>query len=135
MIDFVFTRDLIETYLETNFNTVPIQFENKRIEDAIEYIAVEDSNNDTESLGSGINAYRIDGFLTIKIYTELGIGTNRSKTIASELVTLLNQKELETFMFQVPILNSFGQVKNADHYQQNLTIPYTYVYGQSENIC
>lgn len=135
MIDYVFIRELIETFLEENFTTVPIQFENLTIDDVEEYISVEDTNDDSEQLGSGIEAYRVYGAITIKIYTPLNTGTERSKQLATELTTLLTKKEVSTFTFSVPILSSFGQVKDSSHYQQNLTIPYTYIYGQNENVC
>jgi len=137
MIDFTTVRRLVETFLVDNFTTVPIQLENEHInvENITEFIALTDIGVDTEDMGSGTNVLRVDSNLVIQIYTELGEGVQRSRAIASELVTLLSTFSFDALTFTTPQFDTFGQVKDTDYYQQNLTFPYTYFFGDGETIC
>ncbi len=135
MIDFTVARRLFENYLKLNFTTVPIQNENTRIESGTEaYIALTDVGGESQSMGMGTDIFRVDGGFVIQIYTPLGSGTEQSRELASELAELLVNANLSGFTFTTPQLDTFGQVEEADYYQQNLTVPYVFFYGQDEDL-
>jgi len=139
MIDYTAPRRAIEVYLNTNFTTVPIHFENVAVDDSVDltsgYIAITDTGTESISMGMQEEVTHVNGMVVIQIYTVLGSGTQTSRSIASELETLLAGEDLSGLQLGEPVLESFGQVDGADFYQQNLTFPYQFFYGQSEDAC
>lgn len=139
MIDFTAPRRALEVYLNTNFTTVPVKFENVNIDNSVDltggFIAMHDTG--TDSLGTGLQetVALVKGMIVIQIFTALGSGTQTSRSIASELETLLAGEDLSGLQLGEPVLESFGQVDGADFFQQNLTFPYQFFYGQVESDC
>ncbi len=133
IIDYTTVRRYVENYINDNYTTTPVQFENTSIDvDVVkEFISITDVTGETESM-IGSLAILTHGGIIIQIFTELGAGTNRGREIASELANLLNSESFSNFNFTTPQFESFGQVEDADFYQCNLTVPYVYAYGAEE---
>ena len=137
MIDFTKPRRALEMYLNTYFTTVPIQFENVQARGDLTdgFIALTDVGSSNQTMGMGETVSSVRGMIVIQIYTPLGNGTQSSRTIATSLSTLLGSKTLSGLNLEEPTLESIGQVDGADYYQQNLTFPYQFFYGQSDDAC
>ena len=137
IIDYTVVRRKVEEFFDEEFSMVPIEKENTRInvDKTPAYISLTDISGDAESLGIGMDAFKVTGAFVIQIFTPLGKGTEQSRSIASSLADLLNNKDLSGFTFLTPELNAFGQVEDADYYQLNLTVPYVFAYGADEPSC
>lgn len=134
VIDYTSVRRLIETFLNDNYSSTVIQYENTYVDvvNVSEYISINDVTSDTYPTDMGGGTITVHGAIVIQIYTELGSGTQRGREIASELTDLFKSESLSGLNLTVPEFNSFGQVEGADYYQHNLTIPYVYAYGATE---
>jgi len=136
MIDFTSTRRTIEMYLDSNFTTVPIVFENVGVpEDADEFIAVRDAATDSQQMELGGDVVRKDGVLLIDIYTPLDNGTNRSRVLADELAALIELQQISDVAFRESELHTVGPVGDAEYFHQVLQTPYSVFYGQNEALC
>ena len=135
MIDYTVVRRLFEQYIATNFTEVPVQYENTRLHTESEFIAVFDQEADAEQMGMNETSFLIRGLIIIQIFTALGSGTQRSREIATKLSSLLNNASIGALSFEVSSLTSVGQVDDADYYQQNLTVPYSFFYNAIEDNC
>lgn len=135
MIDYTSVRRSLETHIADNFSEVPVQYENRRIDRAKEFIALFDQEADSlvSEIAGGVSM--VTGIVIIQIFTELGTGTERSREIASILANITNGLQTDVLSFQSAVLSSIGQVDGIDYYQQNLTIPYTYAYAGNEIQC
>lgn len=131
-IDFTTFRESVESYLDENFTSMKIQFENTYRKDKKPFIYVVDQNYTSESMGCGEDISNVKGALIIQIYSVKGTGTVLAKKAATELTSLMSdyQDESDNLNFSNPVLASFGPVDGAEYYQHNLTIPYQYFYGQ-----
>ncbi len=138
MIDYTAPRRALEMYLDTNYTLTPIKFENVELSEDITggFVAVNDigTESNTLEMGGG-NTFLAKGILVIQIYTVLGSGTQQGRLIATNLSTLLAGQDLSGLLLEEPVFESFGQVDGADFFQQNLTIPYQFVYGQADGTC
>lgn len=135
MIDYTSVRRSIETYLATNFTAVPIQYENTHIGEVKEFIALFDQESMSDQSEMGSDVVIVHGGLIIQIFTPLGEGSQRGRELASLLSNMINTLETDVLRFETAVLASIGQVEDADYYQQNLTIPYTYAYAGDEITC
>lgn len=136
MIDYTYVRRTIENYLGDNFTTLPIVFENTTLEEEdAEHITLIDTDVASESMGMGDPAKLINGLVTIMIYTQIGSGTDTARAVASEILEMLNDIG-EPIAFTESLFNSIGLVEDQSLYQHNLSIPYSYIYGQDDsNAC
>ena len=129
MIDYTTIRSVTEKYIDDNFSTVPVVFENVKTDNSdVEHIETVDHQTDSQPLEIGSTTLLITGILVIQIFTDVGIGTNRAKVIATELEDLL-VGSTSGITFMEPELVSVGEVKGKHLYQHNLSISYTCVYG------
>ncbi len=134
LIDFTSVRTVTETYLDVNFTTVPTKFENVGLlEDAPEFIALRDKSGQAETLALGEIQSLTQGVMLIDIYTARGLGTQRSRTIATELAALLSNQTVSFISFAGAELHTVGEIEG--YFQQVLQIPYQYVYGGSDVLC
>ena len=135
MIDYTSVRRSIENHVRDNFTEVDVQYENTRIPEADEYVALFDQEGDAEVTEIGGGVSMVKGGIIIQIFTQLGDGTDRSREIASILTNMLNGLQTDVLTFGSAVLASIGQTEGIDYYQQNLTVPYTYAYAGNENLC
>lgn len=132
MIDFTTVRATIETYLDAEVTTVKVVFENTELENVDEeHITIEDNDFKSEWLEFGSDIRKVTSNLMISIFTKRGIGTQKARTIASEIVTLINALD-SSIAFAEPVFNSDGAVEGAKLYKHVLVYPYSYVYGQTD---
>lgn len=148
MIDYTVFRQLIESFLVTNYNTTALMLENTGLmlnrpvgeedNDWIEHVQVFDQNNGRgDFLGLGDAMHQTHGLMIFKILTKEGIGTERARVIADDLVTVMDNFPtsvgvgcvVQQISFSPPELHSVGPVEGESAYQHNLVIPYTYIYG------
>lgn len=124
-------------HLDSNFSMVPVVFENTRVQQDRTggFIDLTDIGMSNRIMGLGEDVSSVEGSIVIRIYTPLGSGTQLGRQIATALDTLLKGKNLSGLELGVPVFESFGQVPEADLFQQNLTFPYQYFYGQIESDC
>lgn len=135
MIDYTDFREKIENYLKDNFSTVNIVFENT-IPVAGEKIILSETDSSSELVEMGSNNRVVYGNLIIDIDTKYGIGTDKARSIASEISELLYSGCITGVTFKEPEFSSVGRLEGADLYRHNLVVPYTYVYGTDEiNAC
>ena len=138
MIDYTTTRVVMEKYIDDNFNTCPIKFENVplKTEGLPSWAALFDRPSVSEPVEFGEDVpYMSGGVLIIQIFTPLDSGTAVSRALAQELADLMGQKEIEGLVFQEPELHPVAPPKDATWYQCNLVIPYQTVMGQNAGIC
>jgi len=130
-MDYVDVRKEIEMYLDTNFTSTPIQFENTIIaasSDSIEeFIALTISDASTETPAMGSTSSMVTGLLTVQVFTKLGTGTQRARTLYDELKTLLLGVTINGLSFKAPIHTSVGQVEESQHYQTNLDCTFEFI--------
>lgn len=136
MIDYTVVRREIESYIDANFNTVPMKFENTLLASIdTEHITVEDGDLSRNRLDvSDPIVSQVEGTLIIGIFTQVGIGTERGREIASELDSLLVNYNSDIAL-SGSLLVSAGNVAESNLFRHNLSVPYTYVYGQTESNC
>lgn len=135
MIDYTAVRRSIEKHIDANFTEVAVQYENTRIPEADEFVALfdQEATADVTEVGGSVSMVKCG--LIIQIFTPLGEGTERSREIASLLTNMLNGLQTDVLTFESAVLSSVGQTEGIDFYQQNLTIPYTYAYAGNEILC
>ena len=126
-MDYVDVRREIEVYLNTNFTLAPIQFENTTIDATTEFIALTISDATAEPPAMGSSSTLISGLLTIQIYTELGVGTQRARELYDKLKLMLLGVNVDGLSFQAPVHSSFGQVEGANYYQTNLDCQFEFI--------
>jgi len=127
MIDYTRIRSSIESYLKTNYTETLIEYQNVPLSnnDVREYIKIEDEDIDTDLYHTGI--------LIIRIFTSVGIGTDRSKQIASILSSLIGMNEVDGIVFKQGILRNIPQDNtNSVYFVQELSFEY-YDEGQKNN--
>lgn len=94
-------RDSIVNYLNANFLTAPIDWENAPgSEPSLPFIQPFILNGESEGLSLDFQSTRYPGVISINAYFEQGTGTKTSNTIADELVALLHNQTIgsvETF--------------------------------------
>lgn len=132
MIDYTTVRATIEQYLGDNFSTVAVVFENTSLENKDEeHISISEDDVETALLGMTDDQRLVNAVISIEIFTKRGIGTEKAREIASELITLIEAND-SGIAFGVPIFSSVGAVDGAELYQHVLSYPYSYVYGQAD---
>jgi hypothetical protein len=132
MLDYTTVRATVEKYIGDNFTTVKVLFENTYLESVDEeHIAINEDDTESTSLEMNSSVRQVDSSLFIDIYTKRGIGTEKAREIASELVTLLEAMD-SGINFREPIFSSDGAVDGAKLYKHVLIYPYTYIYGQAD---
>lgn len=125
MLDYPEFRKRIETVLSTL--PVPVSFENVLFaRTPVEYIEVTFQESSAKLLECGTGINMIDGILIISIFTKIGTGTNRAREIAALVVTLLDTPITDISLSE-PVLASVGILKDAAHYQHNLSFVFNYV--------
>jgi len=135
MIDYTAVREEIESYIQDNFTTVPVVFENTDLKSKdTTHITVYDEDVTSDNLGMGEPGSLITGLIVISVFTKMGIGTELGRTIASELATLI-EAYTGSIDFQSIILTSPGVGEGSYFYRHNLNIPYQYIYGQQVSAC
>ena len=131
MNDYTSVRRTTEMYIVANYTTTYIRLENEGIpSDTPEFIALRDQATFSESMGMGESAMHLGGVMLVDIFTAKGSGTNRSRTIASEIADLLASETIEMISFTEAELHTVGEIEDAEYFQQVLQIPYSYIYGQ-----
>lgn len=134
MIDYTTIREKIETEISDNFTECVVKYENVELEDSTvkEYISVFERQSFGEAVSMDETDFHYGGIIIINIFTELGSGTARARTIAQSLSDLLSSQDIDGLQTQEPELRP-GE-PNESWYQHNLLIPYTTVTGD-ENGC
>ncbi len=139
MIDYTEPRRALEMYVNTNFSAVPVIFENVAVDESVDlsggFIDFTDLGGSNVKMDISGDESQVKGNIVIRIYTPLGSGTQQGRQIASTLDTLLKGQTLSGLHLMEPVFESFGQVEGADFFQQNLTFPYQFFYGQTESDC
>jgi len=137
MIDYTAPRRAFEMHIDTNFAMVPVVFENTKPNQNLSggFIDFTDLGGSADLMEMGGDVSSVKGSIVIRIYTPLGSGTQQGRQIATALDALLKGQNLSGLELGVPVFESFGQVEGADWFQQNLTFPYQYFYGQVESDC
>ena len=131
MIDYTGVRKSIETLIDTNLSEVLVVFENTAVGPVnVEHIEVYDETNSAATMEIGGGVRRVHGLLTVAIFTEAGIGTDRAREIASSIDLILRTPDVDDLDFQGSELYSVGYTKSGHLYQHNLITPYSYFYGQ-----
>ena len=126
MKDYTALRSLVESYLAANFTEVPIIFENCKIAaDLKEFVMVEDQVVSTSPIAIGFPGHISQSSLAFSICTEIGVGTQRSKHLATTIVEILEAFEVEGVDFDEPTLMSEAYSSDATYFIQILQFPYT----------
>jgi hypothetical protein len=122
MKDYTNIREIIETYLSETYDMSVIKYQNVRldIDNPKEYISIEDEEIEDTEYHRGV--------LIITIYTELFIGTNRSREIATFLSSLIEGKEINGIVFEEGVLRNIGEDMENNYFVQQLFFDY-YVEG------
>ena len=134
MIDYTVIRQEIEVFIDSVIS-VPIQFENTRIPESPAFVAVTTQEATSALTGMNESSFQVAGDVIFQIYTPLFSGTDQSKQIASEIANALATSRIDAVTFQVPVLQSVGQVPETDLFQQNLIVPFNYFYAGILNSC
>ncbi|RLI52832.1 MAG: hypothetical protein DRP09_17140 [Candidatus Thorarchaeota archaeon] len=134
LIDFTSIRQTIETYLGDNFTTVPIKYENVgAFEDVEEYIALRDKATFATSMGMAETQQHTGGVVLIDIFTARGIGTQRSRTIATEIANLIANQVVDVMNFGEASLHTGIELEG--YFQQVLQVPYSVIIGGDDASC
>lgn len=132
MIDYTAVRREIEVYLNSEFETVPIVFENTDLSSrSIPHVSLVDTDISSNRTGFNEDSYIVTGRLTFNIFSQKGVGTEGARDIASEIITLLEDFN-GNIVFQEFIFQSVGLVDEGHLYRHILSVPYSYVYGQND---
>jgi hypothetical protein len=133
MIDFTEIRRAIEEILRDEFTLTPIEYENVPLDDpdVEEYISMYCFLDTSKIVSPGVALS--SGSVLIQINTPLGIGTERSKVIATELSSILSNRRIGPVETLEAELHSFPMEHTDVYFKQNLLIPYTY--GMGNNSC
>ena len=86
MIDYTEPRRALEMYVDTNFTTVPVAFENLAIDPSLTditggYIDIVDIGSSNQKMDLVGDESQVIGFIAIRIYTPLGGGTQKGRQI------------------------------------------------------
>lgn len=133
MIDLTQARSIIESEIADNFTECPVVFENLRVPDGVdEFVAVFDEPIDEDPDGkdpSGkYNALLFSGVVHLKIHTQRGIGTARSREIAVILDNMLSGRSIgeeKEIKIKTSLYQSLGQTER--NYTAVLHVPYIMV--------
>jgi len=115
----------LATYLNSNFTTVPIRWENKKFNQNIEEFVdffIRPGKASPISLGNTLISYEKIGLLVLSIFTPKDSGTDRNKKIADELITLFLKQQVGDSTF-----NEFDYVpvgEMEERYRANLLLYY-----------
>lgn len=137
MIDYTEIRRATESHIAENFDTVPVKYENVDVPShASEYIALRDQASFSDSLEMGATAANhLSGVMMVDIFTLRGLGTQKSRELATELDVLLSNQQIEFISFQGAALHTVGDVDGTEYFQQVLQIEYSLIYGQEPDSC
>jgi disulfide oxidoreductase YuzD len=118
MKDYTKVREIIEKYITENYSETIIEYQNVPLinDDPAEYISIYDEQIENDNYYTGL--------LIIRIYTKIGIGTQRSKEIATALSTLIEKKEIEGIIFEDGCLRNVPETANDNYYQQDLSFTF-----------
>lgn len=135
MIDYTEVRRNVENALTNQLDVTPavvIVHENTaRDIVGVEHVRLEDDGIGSENLEMGGSAKLVQGLLHFHIFTKLGIGTERARTIASKIEELLPSVS-DGITYTDTTLQSIGEIEELQLYKHLLTASYLYVYGQQE---
>ncbi len=134
MIDYTTVRETVEVYLNANFSTLPIRFENTLLEaNNSGYVDIIDTDITSSTMDMSVGETKlVEGLLSINIFTQAGSGTELAREAASSLVGLLDDMNV-SIEFKSATFMSIGLVEPEKHlYQHNLSVPYSYIYGQDD---
>jgi hypothetical protein len=131
MIDYTEIRRDLEFFLQASFTECVIKFENVQLTviDPVEFIAVHDNTGESVKTQLGSPTQRTDGFVIIQIFTELYIGTERSKELATILSNMLVNQVIGDATYGDSELVTVGEIPESVYFQQNLRINYVFGAG------
>ncbi len=131
MLDFEDIRELVETKIETDWVTTPIEFEN--VPESTALIAAKESGlpwirfilrNGTGSLISLATSklYRTQALIMISVFTKQKTGTALNHTHASDLADIWRGFFVPNISFRTPSEDTIGE--SGEWFQINLNVPF-----------
>ena len=122
---FVNEKAIIEKYIQQNYSSTQVKYENDEMNDSLiqEWVRVssQSANGFQSSLGSN-PTFRYTGVLYLQIFVKPDVGSGRALELADMFTVLFRAKRIEGMVFQVPIIQKIG-VYN-DWYQVNVSVEF-----------
>ena len=118
-------RVAIESHIASNWTQTPVQYENVDLDtkDMSEYISINVLSGESVQSSIGESGqYLTSGSLVIMIFTGIGSGSARAKTLADTLAGLFRGAKIGGVSFKVPSGNQVAST--GSYYQFNLTVPF-----------
>ncbi len=136
LIDYTKTRQIIENYLEDNFDLCPIQMENVPLPDnsPSEYISVTDRVDVADNSVLQAESFPCAGTLVVMIFTKLGTGTRKAREIASLIDTMIGAKTISGIGFEHGALFGVPAGPKQVYYQHTINFRYSFIYGE-QTVC
>lgn len=119
-------RKDIESYLNTNFTTTAIKFDNvnfdQRSKTEFVDVFIRPGRKIATTVGGDQITYESRGQLVLSIFVKKGIGTDRARKIADDLQTLFLKKQVGSCTFESSELINVGE--QEEWYRNNLYLYY-----------
>ena len=125
-MSFVSEKATIEQYVQTNYASTLVKYENDEMNDssASEWIRVSTQNADAFQASLGSNPlFRYVGVLFVQIFVKPDIGSGRALELADTITTLFRAKRIGGIVFLVPKVQKVGVFK--DWYQVNVSVEFS----------
>ena len=116
-------RSDIVGYLNTNFTTTAIDYENATAgEPALPFIQISILDGAAVDLSVQFQSIQYPGIISINIWAKQGTGTIESNQLADELLALFTYKTIGIVETKAPFKTVLGE--SNGRYQTNVTIPF-----------
>ena len=135
MKDYTVVRRVIEKLISDNYTgNLKLIFENTFLEATnVEHITIIDEGDTyVESMELGGNISRNAGMIVLGIFTALGEGTNKARSVANAL-DIIFDKEVPGISFGEREFRVIGADESSPLYQHSFIVPYQHFYGQEDS--
>lgn len=125
-MSFVSEKVTIEQYVQANYASTLVKYENDEMNDSSvsEWVRVSTQNADAFQASLGSNPlFRYVGVLFVQIFVKPDIGSGRALELADTITTLFRAKRIGGIVFLVPKVQKVGVFK--DWYQVNVSVEFS----------
>lgn len=129
MIDYTVFRRYVEEYLEAHSTLIIVKENTFADDNMIDFVRVIDKSIDSNQLEMGEDLQLSKRALVFKIYNPQGTGTDKARSMASEIANMVSEMNTDDIQFLPPEFDSEGIDEDTSFYVHSLIIPYFNVTG------
>lgn len=128
MPNFTDTKRILETFISTNIIDIPFAYDNIEYtgdKNFYAYVKIKFLNDENINIGSTLHKrIRHEGDIVFKLYTEIGIGTDKSLTALDNIKTQVENKYISENLVTYAAQPTREGANNSGSYVNFLRIPF-----------